>query len=107
MFEPPKRPNEERYYGFDFKNQRMLDGRFLSQGSVTLVAAEYTITVVSGTDANPEDMIADGGVYITGTRTTRLFKRGVLGVRYMVHCLGELSDGQKIELCEELLVDNC
>jgi len=92
----PKRPWEEEYFGFRYK-------RLLPEG-VTITAAQFSISVLEGSDPAAAGMIS-GPAAIAGDKVSQLVVGGVDGVKYELVCKADFSDNQKkVTLCDAFYV---
>lgn len=95
----PKDPAAREFFSFEFRWQ-------LASGE-TISSAVWTVTVLSGTDANPSAMLS-GAAVIAGSRVSHLIIGGVVGVKYCIECKATTSAGQEIVLGDTLVVaDAC
>lgn len=91
----PKSAQEIEVFTFDYYN-------LLSIGE-TLVSAAVSVTVSTGTDANPSAML-DGAPQIQGSQVLQLLQGGLSGVTYNLNCLVTTSKNQKLLLTGSLQV---
>jgi hypothetical protein len=94
----PKTPTDEEYFAFNY-------GRILPAG-VTIVSAEFFMTVIDGVDANPSAMLS-GAPVIVGLKVFQRVIGGVDGVKYCLKCRATTSESpaQKIELHDDFRVE--
>lgn len=64
-------------------------------GTATIDSVAISVSVIDGVDATPANLIA-GAPQIAGTEVRQLIRTPLANVKYKVHCLANLSDGQKL-----------
>jgi hypothetical protein len=87
--------NQDVVRTFDFTS-------LFTEGEV-LAAAVVDVSVFSGTDASPLDML-DGTVELDGLRVSQRFTGGTLGAVYTVTCLVGTCNEQVLSLAAYLAV---
>ncbi len=97
-FRPPKRPDEQEYFGFDFEA--------LLRSGETIASTEWTMAVEEGVDPTPSAMLS-GAETQSGSIVEHKIVGGVSGVTYKLHCAATTSSGQLLELCDTILVESC
>ena len=96
----PMRSTEEEYLGFNFK--RLLP----TDGSVTLLSATVTATLVTGTDADPQGIV-DGSAITASPLASQMIKPvGRNGNSYCLLCVGVLSNTEKKHICGTVTIDD-
>lgn len=74
----------------------------LAEGE-TLASAALSVSVFSGVDPAPEDILS-GSPVVEGTRVTQKFTGGVLGTTYRVLCMAGTCNDQQISLAAYLAI---
>ena len=94
----PKTPTDREYFVFNY-------GRILPAG-VTIVSAQWFITVIEGTDPNPSAMLS-GSPNIIGLKVFQLVIDGLSGVKYCHECRAVTSESpaQTIVLHDDMRVE--
>lgn len=70
---------------------------------VTIASAEWTLTVLEGTDPTPSASLS-GSPAISGDKVSQRIIGRIADVQYCVQCKATLSDGQKVPLTDTLWV---
>lgn len=90
-----KDPAEKLTATFDFSNE--------IAGGESISSASLACTVISGTDASPEQVL-NGAATISGSSVLQPFQGGISGVTYDLRCVATLSSGRVLVLAATLPV---
>jgi hypothetical protein len=93
---PTTNPGEAKFYGMDFVN-------YLMPGD-SIVSATVTLTVITGTDPNPQDHVGDA-IGIVDAKVSALLSFLVAGCYYIVLFTALTAAGETLELYSRVRCD--